>query len=181
MKEVELNVSQRELHRMHIVRLTLEGREGVGGGAKLLAISTRQMKRLRRKMRERGMAGLVHGNRGRRPWNKTASKEIHRVIGFARGTYQGLNDTHLTEKLKEKQGMDLSRPTVRGILRQAGIAPVRKRGVKRHYKRRERKAQEGALLLWDGSPEPVNRMRHPPFGIYCTRYSVFFSPVGHSA
>jgi hypothetical protein len=29
---------------------------------------------------------------------------------------------------------------------------VRKRGVKRHYKRRERKAQEGALLLWDGSP-----------------------------
>jgi len=41
---------------------------------------------------------------------------------------------------------------VRTILRQAGIAAVRKRGVKRHYKRRERKAQEGALLLWDGSP-----------------------------
>ena len=38
------------------------------------------------------------------------------------------------------------------ILRQAGIAAVRKRGVKRHYKRRERRAQEGALLLWDGSP-----------------------------
>jgi fructose-bisphosphate aldolase class II len=37
-------------------------------------------------------------------------------------------------------------------LRAAGIAAVRKRGVKRHYKRRERKAQEGALLLWDGSP-----------------------------
>jgi hypothetical protein len=37
-------------------------------------------------------------------------------------------------------------------LRAAGIAPVRTRGVKRHYKRRERKAQEGALLLWDGSP-----------------------------
>src|ERR1043166_9035730 len=32
------------------------------------------------------------------------------------------------------------------------MAVVRKRGVKRHYKRRERKAQEGALLLWDGSP-----------------------------
>ena len=29
---------------------------------------------------------------------------------------------------------------------------MRKRGVKRHYKRRERKAQEGDLLLWDGSP-----------------------------
>jgi transposase InsO family protein len=46
----------------------------------------------------------------------------------------------------------LSRPTVRTLLRQAGIVAVRKRGVKRHYKRRERRAQEGALLLWDGSP-----------------------------
>ena len=41
---------------------------------------------------------------------------------------------------------------MRGILRGAGIAAVKKRGVKRHYKRRERKAQEGALVLWDGSP-----------------------------
>jgi transposase InsO family protein len=58
----------------------------------------------------------------------------------------------LTEKLKEQDKIVVSRPTVRTILRQAGIAAVRKRGVKRHYKRRERKAQEGALLLWDGSP-----------------------------
>jgi len=48
----------------------------------------------------------------------------------------------------------LSRPTIQRILRRAGMAAVRKRGVKRHYKRRERKAQEGALLLWDGSPHP---------------------------
>ena len=41
---------------------------------------------------------------------------------------------------------------MRRVLREAGIAAVRKRGVKRHYKRRERKAQEGSLLLWDGSP-----------------------------
>jgi hypothetical protein len=74
------------------------------------------------------------------------------VIALARGHYQGLNDTHLTEKLKEKEKINLSRPTVRRILRAAGIAAVRKRGVKRHYKRRERKAQEGALLLSDGSP-----------------------------
>ncbi len=74
------------------------------------------------------------------------------MIALARGHYQGLNDTHLTEKLKEKEKINLSRPTVRRILRAAGIAAVRKRGVKRHYKRRERKAQEGALLLSDGSP-----------------------------
>src|SRR4029453_4358601 len=135
-----------------VVRLTLEGRESVGRGAKLLGISPRQMKRLRRKMRERGDRGLAHGNRGKPARNKIASEKIKKVIALARGRYQGLNDTHLTEKLKEKEEINLSRPTVRGILRQAGIAAVKKRGVKRHYKRRERKAQAGALVLWDGSP-----------------------------
>ena len=152
MKERELRVSQRDLHRMHVVRLTLEGRESVGRGAKLLGISARQMKRLRRKMKERGDRGLAHGNRGKPARNKIASEKIKKVIALARGRYQGLNDTHLTEKLQEKEEINLSRPTVRGILRGAGIAAVKKRGVKRHYKRRERKAQEGALVLWDGSP-----------------------------
>ena len=152
MKEEELRVSQKEIHRMHVVRLTIEGRESVGRGAKLLGISPRQMKRLRRKMRERGDRGLAHGNRGKPARNKIASEKIKKVITLARGRYQGLNDTHLTEKLKEKEEINLSRPTVRGILRGAGIAAVKKRGVKRHYKRRERKAQAGALVLWDGSP-----------------------------
>ena len=50
MSEWELRVSQREIQRMHVVRLTIEGRETVGKGAKLLGISPRQMKRLRRKL-----------------------------------------------------------------------------------------------------------------------------------
>jgi DNA-binding transcriptional ArsR family regulator len=152
MRDGELRMSQRELHRLHIVRLTMEGRESVERGAKLLGISVRQIKRLRRKMKERGVEGLLHGNRGKRPWNKTVSVKVTQVLELARGRYQGLNDSHLTEKLKEKEKITVSRPVVRTILRQAGIAAVRKRGVKRHYKRRERKAQEGALLLWDGSP-----------------------------
>jgi hypothetical protein len=39
MREGELRVSQSELKRMHIVKLTVEGRETVGGAAKLLGIS----------------------------------------------------------------------------------------------------------------------------------------------
>lgn len=149
---MELVVSQRELHRMHVVRLTLEGRESVRRGAKLLGISARQMKRLRQKMRQKGVQGLLHGNRGQKPWNGTTSEVAERVMKLARSRYEGLNDTHLTEKLNEKEGLELSRPTTRRILRRAGIGAVRRHRPKRHYKRRERKAQEGALVLWDGSP-----------------------------
>jgi transposase len=152
MKGWELRVSQKELHRMHVVRLTLEGQERVGKAAKLLGISTRQVKRLRRKMKRGGVEALVHGNRGKAAWNKTTLEKREKIIDLAGRQYHGFNDTHLTEKLKEKEKIALSRPTVRRLLRAAGIAAVRRRGVKRHYKRRERKAQEGALLLWDGSP-----------------------------
>ena len=135
MSEWELRVSQKDVHRMHVVRLTIEGRETVGRAAKLLGISDRQMKRLRRKMKERGVEGLLHGNRGKAAWNKTVAEKIKQVVELARGRYQGLNDTHLTEKLKEKEKVTLSRPTIQRILRRGGIAAVRKRGVKRHYKR----------------------------------------------
>lgn len=148
----EVRVSQRELHRMHVVELTLAGRESVKRGAKFLGISARQLKRLRRKVRERGLKGLLHGNRGKRPWNKMSQETREKVIQLVRRRYQGLNDTHLTEKLNEKEKLKLSRSSVRRILRRAGILAVRRRGVRRHYKRRERKAQAGALLLWDGSP-----------------------------
>jgi len=103
MSEWELRVSQREIQRMHVVRLTIEGRETVGKGAKLLGISPRQMKRLRRKLKQRGVEGLLHGNRGKAPWNKTVSETIKQVVELARGHYQGFNDTHLTEKLKERE------------------------------------------------------------------------------
>lgn len=152
MDKEEWIVSQRDLNRVHVVRLTLEGRERIGRGAELLGLSARQVKRLRKKMREGGASGLLHGNRGKRPWNGTAKEVVKRVLELAKGRYQGLNDTHLTEKLNEREGVKLSRWTVRVVLRRAGIAAVRKHRWKRHYKRRERKAQEGALLLWDGSP-----------------------------
>jgi hypothetical protein len=80
MKGWELRVGQKELQRMHVVRLTLERRESVRKGAKLLGISVRQMKRLRRKMKGRGVEGLLHSNRGKPPWNRTSSEQVRRVL-----------------------------------------------------------------------------------------------------
>ncbi|MBI3060223.1 MAG: hypothetical protein HYY81_13140 [Deltaproteobacteria bacterium] len=94
------------------------------------------MKRLRRKMRQKGVRGLLHGHRGRKPWNRATAELLEKVLRLAQQRYKGLNDTHLTEKLNEGEGIALSRPTVRRILRQAGIIAVRTRRPKRHYKRR---------------------------------------------
>ena len=43
------------------------------------------------------------------------------MVQMASTKYAGANHSHLTELLREREGMDLSRPTVRRILVRAGI------------------------------------------------------------
>ncbi|MCA1605233.1 MAG: ISNCY family transposase, partial [Acidobacteria bacterium] len=75
--------------------------------------------------------------------------------------YQGFNDHHLTEKLKEQEKIELSRERVRRILRANGIgSPKRRRGIK-HRSRRERRASEGMMLQVDGSPHDWLQGRGP--------------------
>jgi hypothetical protein len=107
MSEREMRVSERELHCPQVVRLTLEGRK-VWGRGKIFGVSVRQMKGLRRKIRERGAQGLLQSNRGKPAWNKTGTEKLK--VWNWHGTLPGLNDTHLIEKLKEKEKFDLSRP-----------------------------------------------------------------------
>ncbi|MDP3016932.1 MAG: hypothetical protein Q8N70_07690, partial [Deltaproteobacteria bacterium] len=84
------------------------------------------------------------------------------VIKLSKEVYWDFNDTHFAEKLRECEGIDLNRETVRKLRREAGMAPKRKRRGPKHRKRRERKAQEGWMVLWDGSPHPWFGPDQPP-------------------
>ncbi len=70
---------------------------------------------------------------------------------LARGPYAGLNHTHMTEMLSEREGIDLSRSTVRRVLLAGGLPSPRRRRSPRRYRRRERYPQKGMLLQVDGS------------------------------
>ncbi len=66
------------------------------------------------------------------------------------GRYQGVNHSHFTELLSEREGIDLSRPTVRFILTRAGIgSPHSRRSPQRRF-RRQRMPQAGMLVQMDG-------------------------------
>ena len=84
-----------------------------------------------------------------------------KVFELSKEVYRDFNDMHFTEKLSEEQEIELSRETVRKLRRRAGIEPKRRRRAPGHRKRRERKAQEGAMVLWDGSPHPWFGPEHP--------------------
>jgi transposase len=127
-----------------------------------IGVSYRQAKRIRKAVKLRGAEGVIHGNTGCAPINKIAETVRQQVLRLSRERYWDLNDVHLYEKLKEEEKISLSRETVRKIRREASVLPKRRRRGKKHRKRRERMAQEGWMVLWDGSPHLWFGPERPP-------------------
>lgn len=141
----------RDQQRAHVLTRLIAGEVDTVQAAALMGLSVRQSFRLRAAFLREGPAALVHGNRGRRSTRRTDEALRGRVVELARGRYDGANDCHLAELLAEREGITLSRVTLRRILRAAGIATPRHRRPARHRSRRERMPQEGLLLQLDGS------------------------------
>ena len=146
-----LILSTKEQNRLHILNGVLERYWSMREAAPLLGVSERQGWRLLASYRKDGAAGLAHKNRGRVPPNATAESIGQQVVALAQERYNGINHTHLTELLAEREGVMLSRPTVRRLLTRAGLSSPRQRRPPRHRCRRQRMPQEGMLLQLDGS------------------------------
>jgi transposase len=138
--------------RIEIIQRVFRGELTVLRASVILGISERQCYRIKRRVHREGLKGVIHGNRGRPCKRKVREKIVRRVVELARGKYQGFNDHHLTEKLKEHEQIDLSREKIRCILRSQGISTPRKRRASKHRSRRERRLGEGMMLQVDGSP-----------------------------
>jgi transposase len=144
-------MSKKQWKRLDVVERTGRGKLTVGEAARVLGLSERQVRRLRRAFEKGGRTSLLHGNLGVKPSNCVSDEMRAKVVSLRMKKYAGFNDQHFTEKLREEEHVALGRQTVRRILRAAGIGPVRKRRPRRHHGRRLRKAQAGMMLLWDGS------------------------------
>ena len=149
--EDSITLRRSEQRRVQVLTQLAGGVVSSGQAAELLSLGERQIRRLAAALDSDGPAGLVHGNRGRRPSNAVSEAITARVIELATTTYRGFNQHHLTEMLAEHEGIALSRSSVRRILSGAGVPPVRHRRAPRHRSRRDRYPREGLLLQLDAS------------------------------
>jgi len=146
-----LTLTTKEQTRLHILNGVLEGHWFVREAAEVLGVSERHTWRILAAYRKEGAAALAHGNRGRSPTNTTPAWVQKQVVEMAQERYRGINHTHLGELLEEREGIVLSRSTVRRLLLRAGLASPRYRRPPRHRYRRQRMPQEGMMLQVDGS------------------------------
>jgi len=161
MQEV-YTISRKQLRRRDFLKMVLECRMTLKEAGKAIGVSYRQAKRLKKAYESGGIEALAHGNRGRSPANKVDAELRQRVVELSSEAYAVFNDTHFTEMLCKREKIEVSRETVRSIRREEGIAPKRKRRAPRHHKRRPRKAAEGLMILWDGSPHRWFGREHGP-------------------
>ena len=149
METVTLN--SKEQQRIMVLNYMERGVLTGAQAAQVMGVSVRQVRRLMAAYRRDGVRAVAHGNRGR-PSPRALSPQVREaVVALARGLYDGANHTHLTEILAERDGLHLSRSSVRRILLDEGIRTPRRRRPPRHRRRRERFPQEGMLLQVDGS------------------------------
>ena len=153
-----ITLDARAQHRLYVLNHVLTRGLTAEEAAGVLGLSVRQVRRLLRRYRDDGSAGLVHGNRERTPAHRIPDAVRARVIELATTTYAGVNHSHLAELLAEREDLVVAERTLRRILAEASVRPVRTRRPPRHRSRRERMPREGQLLQVDGS-------RHRWFGL----------------
>ncbi len=139
---------QKELKRIHVIRKVIEGTLTQKDAADLMSLTERQVRRIVKRIREEGDKGICHKSRGRPSKRKLSFKE--RIVELYREHYPDFGPTLFTEKLAEREGITVSRETVRSWLLEEDLwKKHRKR--KAHRQWRERKDHYGEMLQMDGS------------------------------
>jgi len=162
----ELTLTTKEQNRLQTLNGVLEKHWPMREAAKVMGVSERQGWRILAAYRKEGAAALAHGNRGRTPANVTPLDIQEQAVTLARERYSGVNHTHLAELLAEREGITISRSTLRRLLIGAGLPSPRRGRSPRHRCRRQRMPQEGMLLQLDGSHHTWLENRGPWFTLF---------------
>jgi hypothetical protein len=143
-------VRQGELKRLHVIRKVLERVIKQVEAAEILSLSGRQIRRIVKRIKMEGDRGVIHKSRGR-PSNRGIPHKIKdRVIRLYRAQYKDFGPTLASEKLLERDRIEISDETLRRWLIEGGDwKKSRKRG--RHRQWRERKHHYGEMVQMDGS------------------------------
>src|SRR5487761_1148539 len=100
MREGEITLSSRDQIRLRVLLELEADRMSSMEAASALRISSRQVRTLRSRFRSEGAAGIIHGNRGRRPANACEAELAEQVLTLWKNTYLGFNQVFFTEKLE---------------------------------------------------------------------------------
>ncbi len=122
----------------------------------VLELSERSITRSLARMNKNGLPGILHGNLGRSPSNKSDSALRERVMALVRKDYFDFNMTHCLEQLNKDHGIDLTYSVFRDWCWADNLVKRKKHHRRKPRHRRDRVPCEGLMLQMDGSHHKWN-------------------------
>ena len=146
-----VTMSRKEAPRAGLLKAALAGDISNAALAGALHVSVRHAQRLKTRYRQHGASGLVHRSRGRPSGRELTVAVRARVQQLLATTYRGVNDCQATEKLRDVDGLAISRATVQRVRRALGLPAKHRRRPRQYRARRVPEARMGALVQVDAS------------------------------
>lgn len=143
-------MSERDLQRIEILSKVVASRMTMVSAAHVLDLSERQVRRLLEQIRTGGAASIRHKAIGRPSNNRISDGVRDYAMMLVRERYADFGPTLAAEKLAERDGLCVSRETLRSWMVDAGLWLSRKQRRTFHQPRLRREAY-GELVQIDGS------------------------------
>ena len=147
-------MSKKELDKDDIIKRLIRKEINGTKASNLLQLTTRQVRRLKKRFEESGTKGLIHGNRGKPSNRCLPNKERNKIIKLLNKHYYDFGPTLATEKLDENHDIKRDVGTIRQIMINEGLwkpKNKKKKGIHRSW--RQRKEYYGEMVQFDGSYE----------------------------
>ena len=132
---------------MEVIRQKLNVKEF----SMLVGMSYRQAKRIVARVRRWDAMGVLHGNIGKLPHNKTSPMLEQELISLLRSKYYDFNLTHFQEMILEHEGIHAGKNVIHRLARKQGLIKRPKRRQRKIHKPRVRLPSAGMLIQFDGS------------------------------
>lgn len=141
-----------EQYKLDVITKILKKEIKPGMAAKLLGISTRQVRRLKKNVSQDGISAVVHKLKGKRSNHHIDPLIKEKVLAVLNKTYADFKPTFATEKLEEYHDVKISYGTTRLWMIENGLWKSRKQKKTREYRTwRPRKEYFGEMEQFDGS------------------------------
>lgn len=144
-------LSKKEIDRLELIQLIVAKRLSVTKAALQADLSRQRMSELVNAYRRDGATALVSRRRGRPSNSKFSDALKTRVCAIVREHYSDFGPTLAAEYLAERDGIKVSRETLRKWMIEDGIWTTRSARRKRVQQRRQRRECRGELVQLDGS------------------------------
>jgi transposase len=149
-KEDLLMMKPYEIKRLHLIHQVLERKISQQQAAEIAGLSSRQLRRLMKRIRHEGDRGILHRQRGRPSNRRIAEGVKQKVLSLYQQHYGDFGPTLASEKLRERHRVTVHAETLRLWLRQAQL-PYRRRQARPHRQWRPRRSCFGTMVQMDGS------------------------------